>query len=182
MWKNKRHLLLLLPVRLFPLPLLLPLLFPNSSYPSIRSCIRPACLFCVIFSAYGSKHGEFHQLTIFFTTWKQMNVYNMLCSNTVTVAKSKTKTNQKKEKKSIQSKLKEWPDDWLCSVFYIQISLRLGIKWQKNEKCWVLSWLLLLPLLSQRTHICRIPNDCCCVLHPVSKTQINTCYVKANAF
>lgn len=66
----------------------------------LHTACLPACLFCVIFSAYGSKHGEFHQPTIFFlfTTWKQMNVYNMLCSNTVTVAKSKTEANQKKEK------------------------------------------------------------------------------------
>lgn len=138
MWKNKRHLLLLLPVCFVPLPLLLPLLFQESSYPSIRSYIRPACLpaclFCIIFSAYGSKHGEFHQLISFFTTRKQMNAMkytNMLCSSTVTVVERKRKRNPSRVN------LKEWPDDWLCSVFYIQISLWLGIKRQKNEKCWV---------------------------------------------
>lgn len=74
----------------------------SSKRAHIHSILHTACLpVLYYFQCLRLKAWRISPTNIFFTTWKQMNMYKMLCSNTVTVVKSKTKTKQNKKGKDV---------------------------------------------------------------------------------
>lgn len=148
----------------------------------IRSYIRPVCLPASLPACFVLFSVLTTQGTENFTIYNNF-FYNMLCSNTVTVVKSrKSKRNRKRKRSPSSINSKEWPDDWLCIVFYIHISFLVCQKRQKNEKCWVFFLHFCCSFWVRKRTYAEYRMTAAAFLYPVSKKQINTCYVKANAF